>query len=236
MTDDKMLGKIRSLLNKAEAQGVTPQEAEALSAKAAELMAKYSIDMAMIDATRTKAEREKPGQHTVVFEREAYGNRKLHLLYVIAKASNCQGIRMNGPDRLVLFGFQADIDMVVMLYTSLLVQAQRALAQAEMPSWDNARSFRTSWWAAYVARLNTRLVEVTQRAKQEAAKQPGTDLVLADRTLQVKSAFETAFPNRRATRVSNGRSASGYRQGKAAADRADIGGARIGQRTAGALR
>jgi Protein of unknown function (DUF2786) len=41
MTSDNMLlGRVRKLLAKAEAQGVTPAEAEALTAKAAELMAR----------------------------------------------------------------------------------------------------------------------------------------------------------------------------------------------------
>ncbi|MGH3122965.1 MAG: DUF2786 domain-containing protein, partial [Streptosporangiaceae bacterium] len=40
--------RVRKLLAKAEAQGVTPAEAEALTAKAAELMARYGIDRALL--------------------------------------------------------------------------------------------------------------------------------------------------------------------------------------------
>ncbi len=45
-SDNAQLERIRKLLAKAEARGVTPAEAEAFTAKAAELMARYGIDRA----------------------------------------------------------------------------------------------------------------------------------------------------------------------------------------------
>src|ERR1035437_9378523 len=47
--DERILGKIRALLAKAESTEFT-EEAEALSARAQELMAKYSIDHALLAA------------------------------------------------------------------------------------------------------------------------------------------------------------------------------------------
>src|SRR6202035_869120 len=47
-----LLDRVRKLLAKAEAEGVTPPEAEALTAKAAELMARYGIDRARVAASR----------------------------------------------------------------------------------------------------------------------------------------------------------------------------------------
>ena len=47
--DERILGKIRALLAKAEATEF-PDEAEALSARAQELMAKHSIDHALLAA------------------------------------------------------------------------------------------------------------------------------------------------------------------------------------------
>src|SRR5256885_765879 len=47
-----LLDRVRKLLAKAEAEGVTPPEAEALTAKAAELMARYGIHRARLAATR----------------------------------------------------------------------------------------------------------------------------------------------------------------------------------------
>src|ERR1700733_12967315 len=42
-SDENLLDRVRKLLAKAEAEGVTPHEAEALTGKAAGLMARYGI-------------------------------------------------------------------------------------------------------------------------------------------------------------------------------------------------
>ena len=48
---DSRLARVRKLLAKAEDTAVTPQEAEAYTAKVAELMASYGIDRAMLAAS-----------------------------------------------------------------------------------------------------------------------------------------------------------------------------------------
>jgi len=149
---------------------------------------------------------------------------------------HCEAVRIRrGGDSLLVFGFSSDLDLIEMLYTSLLVQALRALAQAEIPSRENARTFRTSWWAGYTSRIITRLRGSQQRAEAEAAKTPGTALVLADRSLQVKAAFRAEFPKTRTTSSSRTRSRAGYSQGHDAGGRADIGGSKLSARSAGAL-
>ena len=55
-----LLDRVRKLLAKAEAEGVTPAEAEALTTKAAELMAKYGIDREF----RRKPPRNRPARHS----------------------------------------------------------------------------------------------------------------------------------------------------------------------------
>ena len=45
-----LLDRVRKLLAKAEDESVTPAEAQALTAKAAELMARYGIDRALLAA------------------------------------------------------------------------------------------------------------------------------------------------------------------------------------------
>src|SRR3974377_1899350 len=48
-----LLDRVRKLLAKAEAEGVTPPEAEALTAKAAELMARYGLDRGRLGRAST---------------------------------------------------------------------------------------------------------------------------------------------------------------------------------------
>ena len=59
-SDNPLLERVRKLLAKAEAGGVTPAEAEALTAKAAELMARYGIDRALLASRRP--ETDQPGR------------------------------------------------------------------------------------------------------------------------------------------------------------------------------
>lgn len=52
--DTALLQRVRKLLAKAEADGATPAEAEAFTVKAAELMARYGIDRALLAAAKRK--------------------------------------------------------------------------------------------------------------------------------------------------------------------------------------
>src|SRR5262245_6156970 len=51
--DARILDRVRKLLAKAEHPSTPPAEAEAMSAKAAELMARHAIDEALLDEARS---------------------------------------------------------------------------------------------------------------------------------------------------------------------------------------
>ena len=55
-SNNALLERVRKLLAKAESAGVTGPEAEALTAKAAELMARYGIDRALLAAARPETD------------------------------------------------------------------------------------------------------------------------------------------------------------------------------------
>jgi len=57
--ENGLLDRVRKLLAKAEDEGCSQAEAEALTAKAAELMARYGIDRALLGALHP--ETDKPG-------------------------------------------------------------------------------------------------------------------------------------------------------------------------------
>src|ERR1700678_2415117 len=84
-----LLDRVRKLLAKAEADGVTPPEAEALTAKAAELMARYGIDRALLAATRP--ETDAPGSRKVDLD-NPWKRVKAHLLCGLGAAMRCQCI------------------------------------------------------------------------------------------------------------------------------------------------
>ena len=82
-----LLARVRKLLAKAEAEGVTPAEAEALTAKAAELMAKYGIDRALLAARRP--ETDHPADRKLDID-NPWARVQAHLLCGLASALRCQ--------------------------------------------------------------------------------------------------------------------------------------------------
>ena len=85
-SDNALLERVRKLLAKAEGPGVTPAEAQALTAKAAELMAKYGIDRALLAATRP--ETDQPGDRMITIG-NPWARVKAHLLCGLGAALRC---------------------------------------------------------------------------------------------------------------------------------------------------
>jgi hypothetical protein len=220
VTDQRMLQRIRALLAKAESTEF-PEEAEALSTRAQELMARHSIDQALLDAA--SGARESPNSRRIPVE-NPYEMPKATLLHVVAEANRCRAIWHKDRRASTVFGFPADLEAVEMMFTSLLVQATGAMLRSGTHQDEYGRSrtksFRQSFLSAYATRIGERLNEATRAAVEEAS--PGTGLVLATREAAVHKAVAEVFPRIRrfANSVTNH---DGVRAGRAAADRAALG-------------
>jgi hypothetical protein len=223
--DDGMLAKIRALLAKAEST-TFPHEAEALSAKAQELMARHRIDHVVLGEA---ASSDGPVGRRIWLD-DPYADAKSQLLHTVARAHRCQSIQMGSIGVCHVVGFGVDLDVVEMLHTSLLVQATTALAaagpQRDARGRSRTRSFRQSFLVAYATRIGRRLLDVAAATETDAvddARAAGVDLlpVLARRDDEVESAVRTAFPHLRSKAVSVTNRA-GWAAGTAAADVADL--------------
>ncbi|MGI5410227.1 DUF2786 domain-containing protein [Streptomyces chartreusis] len=216
--ESRMLTRIRALLAKAEATGF-PEEAEALSAKAQELMARHSIDEALL-ASRAPDARNAPGACRIGVE-PPYEQAKAVLLDAVATANHCRAV-WNEPFAFsTVVGFEADLEVVELLHTSLLVQAQTAMTRAEAAQRAGGRkrtkTFRQSFLAAYAHRIGTRLTA--------AARTPVTeDLlpVLASREVAVTARLDRMFPETTTTRLRGVTDEAGWVEGAEAADRAQM--------------
>ena len=124
--DERMLSRIRALLAKAESTEFA-EEAEALSARAQELMAKYSIDHALLAAESGRA--ETPGGRRIAVD-NPYEAPKATLLQTVAQANRCRVVWSKEIGLVTVIGFPADLDAVELLFTSLLVQANTAMLRA----------------------------------------------------------------------------------------------------------
>jgi hypothetical protein len=207
LTDGALLQRVRKLLAKAEADGVTPAEAEALTAKAAELMARYGIDRALLAAQQPETDR--PADR-VIDVRNPWARVQAHLLCGLASALRCQPVILpqSGPGaRIHIFGFASDIERTDILYTSVLIQMWRGLAAAPVPAQvRNMRAWRRSWLLGFTTAVVHRARVAEQRAAtQAAAPEEGlgsrTELVLADRQQVIQRILELAYPVTRRSRI-----------------------------------
>jgi hypothetical protein len=236
---DRLLDRVRKLLAKAEDEGVTPHEAEALTAKAAELMAKYGIDRALLAAQRP--ETDKPDSRLVDIY-NPWGRVRAHLLCGLASALRCQPILVTAEDgtlRVHIFGYASDLERTDVLYTSILIQMWHGLVAAEVPARAaNVRAWRRSWLLGFAAAVTARVRAAEERAAQtasaaDAAPQSGAALVLADRSLVIRRNVTAAYPHTRTAKTTY--TGSGYDDGYARGKRADIGTGRLRQQADRAL-
>lgn len=218
MTDETILERVRKLLAKAEDRAATPAEAEAFSLKAEELMAKHSIDMAMIADIRLQ---DKVVMRTIdLFT--PHLDHQASLLYNVAKALGVKGAYVSqrhlNPDwdgtasgkyvaTLGLIGFETDVEWVETLFTSLAMQRVNALTAAlreknrSSVDWKRnengrtfAKAFNFGFCKTVVARLNATRKTAVDTA--QAAMPSGTSvaLVLVSRDEQVEKEYRVHFP------------------------------------------
>ena len=215
--EPRMLTRIRALLAKAEATGY-PDEAEALTAKAQELMARHSVDEAVLDAQAPT--HDTPGACRIGVE-PPYEQAKAVLLDAVATANHCRAVWNESFAFSTVVGFGPDLDAVELLYTSLLVQATTAMAKAEAAQRAGGRkrtkTFRQSFLAAYAHRVGDRL-------RAAAETQVGDDLlpVLATREVAVTDRLDRMFPRTTTTRLRGVSDEAGWVEGAEAADRAQV--------------
>jgi hypothetical protein len=234
--------KIAALLAKAER--TTPGEAEALTAKAEELIVKFGIERALVDARRATSagSREQIVTDTLTFSggyREAY----LRLAYGVTRTFGVTGFktRLGASElRYTMVGFESDVRQLTLLVTSLQLQAitamrawcltddgrqlQRVLTRAR---WYQARrQFLVSFADGVADRLRRTVTTVRDDAERT---EPGTALVLRDRQQLLDEYVERTYQLRstRPTRLNGGPDtarANGYRAGQ----HADVGVAGVG--------
>ncbi|WP_164479062.1 DUF2786 domain-containing protein [Nakamurella antarctica] len=223
--DLKMLTRIRALLAKAEST-TFPAEAETFSAKAQDLMTRHEIDAAMVDRSgEVGGEQTDPTIHSVrVHIDDPYAREKAQLLATLGGVNVVRVIWDDVNGMAVMVGRELELELVEILFTSLLIQATRAMVASGEHSGDlRSPSFRRAFLLSYAARIGERLSEVEKVALEQAKQQYGTDLVpvLANRAEAVDVEFVRLFPN---TRTGGGRqvNADGWWAGRAAADSAVI--------------
>ncbi len=219
--DPRVLHKVTSLLAKAESTNF-PQEAEALTAKAQELMTRHAIDQAHLEAERGDAPHV--GGRRVGID-DPYAGARYLLLAAVADANRCRAVWSRQWGFSTVFGDEGDLDAVELLFTSLLVQATRAMVaepRTQSTSSGGTRSFRQSFLVAFAGRIGERLSQAAEAVTaDEATRSTALVPLFAARREAAELALNQAFPETRTTRMS-ARNAEGWHAGMRAADRAQL--------------
>jgi hypothetical protein len=225
-----VLDEVRSLL--AEAESTTfAAEAEASTAEAQALMARHRIDEALLAAGRPggggRASGERPVGRRIGVD-DPYPEAKAVLLAGIAGANGCQAMWTKGFGFSTVIGFPDELEIVDVLYTSLLVQATAALHRegAGRDGYGRRRTtrFRRSFLVAFAERMADRLDAAVDAAVADADATAGRSLVpvLAARKAAIDDAMAETFP-RIGTTALGATDAGSWHAGTRLADHADLG-------------
>ncbi|HWC36295.1 MAG TPA: DUF2786 domain-containing protein [Mycobacteriales bacterium] len=217
-----VLAKVRALLAKAESTDF-PHEAEALSAKAQELIATYALDRYAV-----QMDEGTPDPAAVVrrlWIDAPYVDAKALLVDAVAGANHCRAVFAAALGCVNLVGHPADLEATELLVTSLQVQADRAMLHhgrmTDGRGESRTRSFRRSFLVSYAARIRERLRHASDEALAASSRSSELVPVLARNDERVRRLTAELFPNitMRSTSISN---REGWAAGRAAADLAQL--------------
>lgn len=220
-TDDghPKLAQVRALLAKAESTEFEA-EAEALTAKAQQLISRHALE-SLVDSAA-------PAGGTGLTIRRIwleppYVTAKSHLVHHVALANRCRAAASRQLGFTVVLGRPADLVAVEVLTTSLLVQADGVmLRHGRREDWQGrsrTRAFRHAFLLSFAVRVGQRLQEantvVTDHA--DASRVPA----LVEHQKRVDDTFDALIPTTTSRRTSV--DGEGWEAGHDAADGAVLG-------------
>jgi uncharacterized protein DUF2786 len=221
---DPQLERIRKLLAKAEDPAVTEAEAEAYNTKAAELVARYGIDQAMLAAAGANDE---IGTLKIPIS-DPYSRDKASLLTSVAYPLRCRTLlhRLGQKvESVTVFGYHSDLGRVELLFTSLLLQASTQLTRVRPDGFfpgESLAAYRRTWLHGFARAVHERLSLAEQEAVRTATSGArSAELVVRDRAQMVQHAFDTEYGDLRSA-APRRLSGSGYLDGHDAGTKANL--------------
>lgn len=226
VVDQRVLVRVRALLAKAESTNY-PAEAETFTAGAQAMMARHSIDVAMLWAEAGGAPHGPRGRRLGV--EAPYETAKAMLVTAAAQANRCQAVWNKELGFSTVIGFPADLDAVELLHTSLLVQAMTALVSSGTRAHGDGRSknraFRSAFLTSYAQRIGERLIAAADEVLAQASAGPRHASLLpalAARDQAIDQAVDEMFGKTKKHRVAARYDREGWMSGRAAADAARL--------------
>ncbi len=217
-----IFARIRGLLAKAESTEF-PAEAEAFTAKAQALMTEARLDEATVRASAGSRSAGRVSAVRIGID-EPYIASKQSLLHVVCEANDVRCVFSRGVDLATVVGPVGQLAYVELLFTSLLIQVQAALASdavaAPAGSHTRSRRYRSSFIVGFAGRIGERL----QAARSASFESAGADAlpVLAADDRATAELFDRLVGRTTVMRSSAKYDSLGVQAGSRAADRASL--------------
>lgn len=220
----QMIDKVLKLLAMAEGTD-NATEAEAFSAKAAQLITDHRIDPERLSQLHRTDQLE---VLQIPLGRGAYTLARVALLGAVARAHDCQIVYQSLPNGTVglVAGFRSDLSTVEMLYTSLHAQASSQMSEVRRGTGAATQYWRRSFLFGYAAQVATMLQRSVETTMKQQRVETRNELlpILLERQERVKEFATVSFGRLRKGRPVSGIGQSGYAAGQhAAATRSDLG-------------
>jgi len=157
-----------------------------------------------------------------------YADVKALLLQIVAGNSRCRASFMPSIGMSRIVGFPDDVAAVEMLFTSLLVQAQSALAAAAKRSAAGSRArsqpYRSAFLIAFANRIGDRMREINEAVLAEVVAEQGSSFLpmLRSQSDAIDDFMAEQFGEMTSAPVRGGYDAAGWASGEVAADNARL--------------
>ena len=221
-----LLDKVRKLLAMAEGSA-NPNEADAFSRKAAELIAAHRIDP---ERLRQADRHDQLQVREYELGRGAYVRGRLALLQAVAEAHGGRVVfeaRQHGTVAYVA-GFRSDLDAVEVLHASLHAQVASRMAAERRSTAAATQRWRRSFLFGYADQIHQMLQHTVHEASTNLHPSSAAVPALRARERRVDEYSRQQFGRVHAARRPKAATATGWNAGAQAARNADVGRDRFG--------
>lgn len=220
-----LIGKVRKLLAMAEGSA-NPNEADAFSRKAAELIAVHRIDQVRL---RAEADDDLAVSEFVV-GRGAYVRGRLALLQAVAESHGCRVVFEVGERGTVAFvaGFRSDLDTTELLFNSLHTQASSRMAAERRGTAAATQQWRRSFLFGYADQIRHMLQKSADTAQRHVHPSSAALPALRARDRRVDEYSRQRFGRVVSARRPKAATVTGWQAGRRAASSADLGRKQVG--------
>lgn len=191
MPEDKILDRVRALINKADDPAATEAERDTYLQKADSLMLKYAIDQALLDANKNDDRRTPVSRRIRVFDIDSPWDSKFQTILSEIGRSTRSNVATHYDGSVTVVGMGEDVDYFELLWTSVFLGFVSRLE----PRWDNALGFDLNVYNLKMAGMKWSRIAEIANASNNYVPWPDGGLLIRAYKRHCKMIGETPIPH-----------------------------------------